>query len=172
MASLLGEILFEIDGQGPAPTKDFFHLIVSKTEVIWKSWKISLRSEFKNSSPGENKMTHDDYLNDARMQYQVGLVFGQKILEYTLALCQGIFDYLERMPNNLLLQILSFLELKDVASLAQTTKMFNKLCNSPEFWEQAVRGHCEELTPEIESLASAMGWRRTFFTFFNTKEHQ
>ncbi|XP_010872222.2 F-box only protein 36a [Esox lucius] len=172
MASLLGDQVFEISGQGPAPTKDFFQLIVTTTEVIWRFWKISLRSEFKGSAPGENKMTHDDFLQDVRMQHQVCLVFGQQILQYTQALCQGNYDYLERLPNDLLLQILSFLELKDVAQLAQTSKMFHKLCSSPEFWEQTVRGHCEELTPDIEALANAMGWRKIFFAFFNTKEQQ
>uniref|UniRef100_A0A4W5MVS8 F-box protein 36a n=1 Tax=Hucho hucho TaxID=62062 RepID=A0A4W5MVS8_9TELE len=172
MASLLGKKVFEINGQGPPPTKYFFQLTVTKTEVIWRSWKISLRIEFKGAAPGENKMTHDDYLHDARMQQQVGVVFGQQILHYTQALCQGNFDYLERLPNDLLLQILAFLELKDVAQLAQTTKRFHKLCNSPEFWEQTVRGRCDELTPDMEALANAMGWRKIFFAFFNTKEHQ
>ena len=138
-------------------------------QVIWRSWKISLRIEFKGAAPGENKMTHDDFLHDARMQRkvsitslchkilslhhllylfwcrctwfcwgswagvyypsleQVGVVFGQQILQYTQALCQGNFDYLERLPNDLLLQILAFLELKDVAQLAQTTKRFHKV---------------------------------------------
>ncbi|CAB1348764.1 unnamed protein product [Coregonus sp. 'balchen'] len=159
MASLLGKKVFEINGQGPPPTKDFFQLTVTKTEVIWRSWKISLRIEFKGAAPGENRMTHDDYLHNARMQRKVGVVFGQQILQYTQALCQGNFDYLERLPNDLLLQILAFLELKD-------------LCNSPEFWEQTVRGRCDELTPEMEALANAMGWRKIFFAFFNTKEHQ
>nr|XP_029537479.1 F-box only protein 36 [Oncorhynchus nerka] len=172
MASLLGKKVFEINGQGPPPTKDFFQLTVTKTEVIWRSWKISLRIEFKGAAPGENKMTHDDFLHDARMQQQVGVVFGQQILQYTQALCQGNFDYLERLPNDLLLQILAFLELKDVAQLAQTAKRFHKLCNSPEFWEQTVRGRCDELTPDMEALANAMGWRKIFFAFFNTKEHQ
>ncbi|KAJ7995190.1 hypothetical protein DPEC_G00241980 [Dallia pectoralis] len=172
MASLLGDQVFEINGQGPAPTKDFFQLIVTTTEVIWRCWKISLRIEFKGAAPGENKMSHDDFLHDASMQYQVGVVFGQRILQYTQALCHGNYDYLERLPNNLLLRILSFLELKDVAQLAQTSKTFHKLCTSPEFWEQTVRGHCEELTPDIEALANSMGWRKIFFASFNTKEQQ
>ncbi|CAB1347751.1 unnamed protein product [Coregonus sp. 'balchen'] len=91
MASLLGKKVLEIHGQGPPPTKYFFQLTVTKTE---------------GAAPGENKMTHDDYLPDARLQQQVGVVFGHQILQYTQALCQGNFDYLERLPNDLLLQIL------------------------------------------------------------------
>uniref|UniRef100_A0A8C7TDV8 F-box domain-containing protein n=1 Tax=Oncorhynchus mykiss TaxID=8022 RepID=A0A8C7TDV8_ONCMY len=148
MASLLGKKVFEINGQGPPPTKDFFQLTVTKTELYNRPMYFFFIFFF-----GENKMTHDDFLHDA-------------------PLCQGNFDYLERLPNDLLLQILAFLELKDVAQLAQTTKRFHKLCNSPEFWEQTVRGRCDELTPDMEALANAMGWRKIFFAFFNTKEHQ
>uniref|UniRef100_A0A8C7U3Z0 F-box protein 36a n=1 Tax=Oncorhynchus mykiss TaxID=8022 RepID=A0A8C7U3Z0_ONCMY len=147
MASLHGKKLFEINGQGPPPT-----IYIVQLTVIWRSWKISLRIEFKGAAPGENKKTHDDHLHDS-------------------SLCHGNFDYLECLPNDLLLQILAFLELKDVALLAQTTKRFHKLCNSPEFWEQTVRGHCDKLTPDMEALANATGWRKIFFAF-NTKENQ
>lgn len=33
MASLLGETLFELSGQGPAPMKDYFHFAITSTEV-------------------------------------------------------------------------------------------------------------------------------------------
>lgn len=33
MASLLGEKLFEISGQGPAPSKDFYHFVIARNEV-------------------------------------------------------------------------------------------------------------------------------------------
>lgn len=33
MASLLGETLFELSGQGPAPMKDYFHFAITPTEV-------------------------------------------------------------------------------------------------------------------------------------------
>uniref|UniRef100_A0A8C7K5H6 F-box domain-containing protein n=1 Tax=Oncorhynchus kisutch TaxID=8019 RepID=A0A8C7K5H6_ONCKI len=112
------------------------------------------------AAPGENKMTHDDHLHNFRIHYCI-----------CFSLCHGNFDYLECLPNDLLLKILAFLELKDVALLAQTTKSFHKLCNSPEFWEQTVRGHCDKLTPDMEALANATGWRKIFFAF-NTKENQ
>uniref|UniRef100_A0A8C8CQI5 F-box domain-containing protein n=1 Tax=Oncorhynchus tshawytscha TaxID=74940 RepID=A0A8C8CQI5_ONCTS len=111
--------------------------------VIWRSWKISLRIEFKGAAPGENKMTHDDHLHDSRMQQQVGVC----------------------LPNDLLLKILAFLELKDVALLAQTTKRFHKSSGN------RLRGHCDKLTPDMEALGNATGWRKIFFAF-NTKENQ
>ncbi|XP_046891907.1 F-box only protein 36a [Hypomesus transpacificus] len=172
MASLLGEQVFEISGVGPSPSKDFFQIVITKTDVIWRSWKISLRVEFRSSGPGEMKQSHEEYLLDSRLQHQVGLVFGQKILQYTLALCKGHFDYIQLLPSHLLLRIVSYLNLKDTGQLAQTTEKFRKLCNSPEFWEQIVRHRCDDFTADMEGLAKAMGWRNMYLNFFHKKKDQ
>ncbi|XP_041919213.1 F-box only protein 36a [Alosa sapidissima] len=169
MASLLGSTLFEITGQGPSPTKDFFQLLITKTEVIWRTWKISLRREFKGAEPGEMKQSHDDFLHDAGLQHLVGVVFGQHTLEHSKALCEGHYNYLERLPNQLLLRVFFYLSFRDIGRLAQTSQRFWKLSNSPELWEQTVRVRCDELTPDMEILAKAVGWRKIFFTFFHEK---
>lgn len=38
------------------------------TQVIWRCWKISIRTESRGAPPGETKQFHDDFLNDSRMQ--------------------------------------------------------------------------------------------------------
>uniref|UniRef100_A0A3Q4GCR6 F-box protein 36a n=1 Tax=Neolamprologus brichardi TaxID=32507 RepID=A0A3Q4GCR6_NEOBR len=124
MASLLGERLFEISGQGPPPQKDFFQLVITKNEVILTSWRISLRLECRGLPPNQQKISHQDFQNDKTLQYEVGAVFGQRILDYTAALCQGKFDYLERLPDDIMLRIMYCLELKDMALLAQTSRRF------------------------------------------------
>ncbi|KAK0133695.1 F-box only protein 36 [Merluccius polli] len=95
---------------------------------------------------------------------QVSLVFGREIQAYTRALCQGCYDYLERLPDPLLLRILAYLELEDVGRLGQTSHRFRKLCGSEEFWEQAVRGRWETVSAEVRALATEVGWRQVFFT--------
>ncbi|XP_074497879.1 F-box only protein 36a isoform X2 [Sebastes fasciatus] len=177
MASLLGEDLFQISGQGPPPSKDFFQLLITKKEVIWRSWRISLRHENRGASPEEVKTSHHDFLHPQMSQTigQVGLVFGKKILDYTRSLCQGKFDYLERLPDDSLLQILSYLGLKDMSILAQVSQRFRKLCNSEKFWEQIVRNRCVEFTGDLEGVGNAMGWRRMYFALFHisgSKEQQ
>ncbi|XP_062337184.1 F-box only protein 36b isoform X3 [Osmerus eperlanus] len=164
MACLLGDSLFEIDGQGPAPTKDYYQFTVTKTEVIWRSWKISLRSEFRNARPGELRMQHKDFLEDSRLQGQVRVVYGQKTLRYSQALCRGEFDFLERMPDALLLCILSHLELEDIARLRLTSRRLRQVCDSEEFWAQAVLSSCGPPSPQVCSLARELGWRQVFFT--------
>lgn len=44
-----------------------------------------------------------------------------------MLLCQGQFDYLERLPDDILLKILSYLQLKDTTLLAQVSPRFRKV---------------------------------------------
>ncbi|KAG7246973.1 hypothetical protein CRUP_006681 [Coryphaenoides rupestris] len=57
---------------------------------------------------------------------QVRLVFGPGVLTYTRGLCQGHYDYLERLPDPLLLRVLAYLELEEVGKLGQTSQRFRK----------------------------------------------
>ncbi|TSR87299.1 F-box only protein 36 [Bagarius yarrelli] len=96
----------------------------------------------------------------------VGLVFGSQILEYTLGLCEGRFDYLERLSDKLLLKVLSYLSYQDICLLSQTSHRFRKLCDSRELWEQ----RCSDaLTPDIEMLADRFGWKRVYATLYQTE---
>ncbi|KAG7277395.1 hypothetical protein CRUP_033350 [Coryphaenoides rupestris] len=148
MASLLREPLFEISGQGPPPNKDFYHLAVTRSDVIWRYWRISLRNECRNAKPGEQIQPHGDYLDDSRLHSsQVRLVFGPGVLTYTRGLCQGHYDYLERLPDPLLLRVLAYLELEEVGKLGQTSQRFRKT-----------------VPAEARPLAAEVGWRRLFFT--------
>ncbi|XP_034556442.1 F-box only protein 36a isoform X2 [Notolabrus celidotus] len=138
--------------------------------VILRSWKISLRLESRGAAPTALKTPHLDFLHDKSLQGQVGAVFGKRILEYAVSLCHGKFDYLERLPDDVLLRILSYLELKDTTLLAQASHRFRKLCNSEKFWEQIVRNRCAEFTIDKANLANVMGWRKLFFTCFHGRD--
>ncbi|KYO33892.1 F-box only protein 36 isoform B [Alligator mississippiensis] len=74
MASLLPDKLFEARGQAPAPSKDFYQVLVTRSQVIFRWWKISLRSEFRESKPGEIKEAHEDFLDDPSLQKTILLL--------------------------------------------------------------------------------------------------
>ncbi|KAK2848212.1 hypothetical protein Q7C36_009894 [Tachysurus vachellii] len=168
MASLLPELLFEISGQAASPSKDFYHLA-----VIWRWWKISLPMKQK-ALPGERK--NNEFLNVDKLQQHIIAVFGSKILEYSLGLCEGRFDYLERLiyelctADKLLLHVLYYLSYQDICHLNQTSHLFKKLCQSKELWEQAMWHSGNELTPEIEMMANMCGWRRISL-YHSTAQH-
>ncbi|XP_030891681.1 F-box only protein 36 isoform X2 [Leptonychotes weddellii] len=73
MASWLPETLFEIVGQGPAPSKDYYQLLVTRSQVIFRWWKISLRSEYRSTKPGEAKESHEEFLENSHLQVRSGL---------------------------------------------------------------------------------------------------
>lgn len=57
----------------------------------------------------------------------VSMVFGRQILQYTKALCQGHYDYLEHLSDSLLQQIINYLELEDVGQLGRTSRRFRQV---------------------------------------------
>nr|XP_036853668.1 F-box only protein 36 isoform X1 [Manis javanica] len=164
MASWLPETLFEIVGQGPAPSKDYYQLLVTRSQVIFRWWKISLRSEHRSTKPGEVKETHQDFQGNSYLQIQIALIFGARILDYICNLCEGKFDFFERLSDSLLLNIISYLDLEDIARLSQTSHRFGKLCKCDKLWEQIVQSACDHITPDMRALAKDMGWRQMFFT--------
>nr|XP_013012785.1 F-box only protein 36 isoform X1 [Cavia porcellus] len=95
---------------------------------------------------------------------QIALVFGRRTLDYVFNLCKGKFDFLERLSDSLLLHIIAYLDLEDVARLSLTSRRFAKLCKSDVLWEQIVQSACGTITPDMRTLAEDMGWRQMFFT--------
>ncbi|KAM4658717.1 F-box only protein 36 [Amazona ochrocephala] len=108
-------------------------------------------NEFSELRPGEIKESQEHFLDDSSLHLfilllfctigcfctsfsppversfaavliiQVAIVFGAKVLEHVLNLCRGSYDFLEQLPVPLLLYIISFLELKDIARLSEVS---------------------------------------------------
>ncbi|KAJ6669335.1 hypothetical protein lerEdw1_008144, partial [Lerista edwardsae] len=134
--------------------------------VIFRWWKISLRSEFRETKPGELRESHEDFLDDPSLQnafltpddwVQIAIVFGGNTLDHIFNMCRGNFDFLVRLPDPVLLYIVSYLDLEDIARLSQ-------LCNSDKLWEMIVQNLTGKITPEMSSLATEVGWKQFFFT--------
>ncbi|XP_008688604.1 F-box only protein 36 isoform X2 [Ursus maritimus] len=134
------------------------------TMVIFRWWKISLRSEYRSTKPGEAKESHEEFLDNSHLQVQIALIFGARILDYVFNLCEGKFDFLERLSDKLLLNIISYLDLEDIARLSQTSRRFAQLCTSDKLWETIVQSACDTVTPDMRALAEDIGWRQMFFT--------
>ncbi|XP_027541782.1 F-box only protein 36 [Neopelma chrysocephalum] len=98
--------------------------------LLPQSW--SLRSEFHQLRPGEIKESQEDFLMIhlfiVRCFYKsvVTWVWFHFFSLYCLVpkfwnLCRDKYDFLERLPVPLLLYIISFLELEDIARLSQVS---------------------------------------------------
>ncbi|XP_075386303.1 F-box only protein 36 isoform X2 [Tenrec ecaudatus] len=112
--------------------------------IVFRWWKISLRSEYRTTKPGEVRETHEDFLENSHLQ--------------------GKVDFLERLSDNLLLSIMSYLDLEDICRLSQTSRKFAKLCVCDQLWEQIVHSTCDTITPDMRALAEDIGWKAMFFT--------
>lgn len=55
--------------------------------------------------------------------------FGQGTLDYVINLCHGHVDYLDRLPDNVIRRILTFVELEDIARVSVLNKRFHKVCS-------------------------------------------
>ncbi|XP_002733404.1 F-box only protein 36-like [Saccoglossus kowalevskii] len=164
MASLIKDgVLLELTGQAPSPSKDYHQLLITRKEVIHRWWRISLRNDAKKVAPGELRETLEDFIYDDTLQAEIKRIFSESWCEYAKNLCQGNIDYIVRMPKPIQILMASYLELEDVASLAQTCKTFREVCNSDALWERIYEDNCDTVTEEVRSLAQDVGWKELFF---------
>jgi F-box protein 36 len=169
MASLIRSdgVLFETTDVAPSPCKDFWQVLVTVNEVILRWWKISLRNDAK-IAPGQLKESYQDFLDDYRAHSDIQMNFGKNTLEYVTRLAQGHIDYLPRLSDKLLINIIQFLGLDDISRLAVVSKQFNKLCQSDELWRSLYLGvslaKCRTADAALETLAQEVGWRKLYFT--------
>ncbi|XP_033830490.1 F-box only protein 36-like [Periophthalmus magnuspinnatus] len=126
MASLSEDPLLDLQAEYPWGVRSHVSLVVTKSEVIWTRWWISSRRTYWYQCPERNAMSHQDLLANEELQSEITTVFGLDVLNEVKNLCKGPFNYLEILPDHLLLQILGFLELEDVKQLR---------CCSRRFWE-------------------------------------
>ncbi|XP_031562501.1 F-box only protein 36-like [Actinia tenebrosa] len=155
-------IYLEKTGQAPSPSKDFHQLIVQDHEVIWRTWKISLRKDLKAIPPSQKKISWEDFDYDDIAQLDIARVFGEDTLRLVHGLVCG--DWLVRLPESVVVHIASYLDLVDIARLGSLCKFLRKVCSSNELWEKIYRKHCDTVTKEIQELAHEVGWKKTFFT--------
>lgn len=148
----------------PPPSKDYAQIYVTLEHVIYRRWKITLRSG-SAISPVEIKDTHEEFLDDSRCQTEVLISFGEDMLEYVKRLAGGRIDYLLRLQKDMLIKVLEYLELEDIQNLMRVCHPLRDICGSDELWEQLYKINTHgDVTEDLETLAEAIGWRKLFFT--------
>ena len=110
------EKVFTATGQAPSPSKDFFELVVAKDRIIWRVWRIKYKNH-RMIMPSEDTLSYEDYQYDGRVQTEIDKNLGDDVLQISLAYASK--QWLARMPMKVLLQIASYLTVKDISSLAQ-----------------------------------------------------
>lgn len=155
--------LFEITAQDKAPKKDFCQLVVTKEKVLFRRWVISLRVEARSLRPLEAQLSHEDFLEDDSLQSEVKRVFGLDAFNKTVRMCHGQVDWLARMPLPIVLYIISFLDIVDVANLSQVNSFFREISSNDIIWEELFFKYNDQATEELIDLALEKGWKHIFF---------
>ncbi|XP_066918602.1 F-box only protein 36-like [Clytia hemisphaerica] len=155
-------IIFERTGQAPSPSKDFHQLIVTEGNVIWRTWRVSLRKEQMGIPPSQNKQSYEDFFYDTVVPNDIKRILGEQVLIYVQCIVHK--DWLYRMKDNILIKIFSGLELSDVMSLSQVCRHFRIVCQSNELWRNIYINHCSNMNEDIKQLGNKIGWKKTFFT--------
>uniref|UniRef100_A0A8C3BF03 F-box domain-containing protein n=1 Tax=Cairina moschata TaxID=8855 RepID=A0A8C3BF03_CAIMO len=92
-------------------------------KILQKTWSSGVTSIVRSTVIGFYKSVVSwDYF--CLITVEITVLFGAKVLEHVLNLCRGKYDFLDRLPVPLLLDIISFLELENIARLSQVSCRF------------------------------------------------
>lgn len=158
--------IFELGAQAPSPSKDYCQLVMTHNMVIFRKWRITLRSDSESRYPSETKDSYEDFIYDENLQDEIARVFGLNTLVYMQNIIEkGKLDYLLRLPENVIIKIISNLDLEDLSRLSQVNGLFRQLCRSDKVWMTLYKKYySSEITRELLQLAERDGWRKLFFT--------
>ena len=157
-----GFIYVEKAGQAPSPSKDFHQLIVTETEVIWRTWRIALRRDERGIPPNQRKVDWADFAQEELMQNDINRVFGEEMLRLVHGIACG--DWLVRLPPKVVIRLTRFLDVVQIVRLGSLNRYMRNVCSCDDVWRRIVRSNCEKVTDEMKNMAKDVGWRKTFFT--------
>jgi F-box protein 36 len=75
----------------------------------------------------------------------------------------GKWDVFLRLGEDLLIAIVSLLDLQSIARLSCVNQHLRETCNCDRLWELLYRTHQGHPSEEIGSLAAELGWKTVFF---------
>ncbi|XP_068740811.1 F-box only protein 36-like [Montipora capricornis] len=158
------KVIFEKSGLGQAPSKDFFFLSVVQDSIIWRSWRITLRSD--TSLPNETIQPWGvfvDSFDGKRLQEEIKRVFGVDTLNNVLSLVTK--SWLPFLRSDILVEIILCLDLPDIVQLSQVCRTLYNVCSKDILWKRIYAKHFVAIpseSSEIYSVAQAIGWKKAF----------
>ncbi|KAI0216946.1 F-box only protein 36 [Lamellibrachia satsuma] len=118
----------------PPPCKDYHQIFITTEQIIFRWWKISLRSDAKVAPPGEIILSHEDFLSDDRTQSDISHAFGDNMVDYVIRIAE-----VSRLFHG----------------ICESNELWEKI-----YRQHSVT----MVTRELETLANAIGWKKLFFT--------
>jgi len=159
-------ILIEARDQAPAPSKDYAHLRVTTDEVLLTVIPINPRCLKFPISPKTLRLTFYEYLEDASSIQQKIEHYFPSYYDRVRLICKGHHDPLTILPHATLINILQYLDLEDIVSVAQVSGPLKDFCETDELWEVLYNQHlsASTMSDEMRALASDIGWKKFYFS--------
>ncbi|KAJ8943590.1 hypothetical protein NQ318_006592 [Aromia moschata] len=148
--------LLQLYTRARAPCRDYYGLTIGETSVCLNTWKITHGPHLR---PRQKQCPVEDFPYDKFFQEEIKNVFGHSVFQYVLDLGNKKRK-LENVPTKVFLNVLRYLDAKDVLHLSETSTIFRELCNTEPIWYMMFRKVLRKNpTPEDKMMAFDYGWK-------------
>ncbi len=156
--------LYELCDQAPAPSKDYFRILVTLKGVVWSRWSVTLRNtaQGRYPTPQEDVMSHGQFQEDKSLQDQLSYVLGSQCLDCVLDAILTTNDF-GCLPEDLVVTLMTYLDLQSIKNLSMTNLYFSKLCNSMSLWKRLYTLYHGRINAGVQAIAGVIGWKKIFF---------
>ncbi|CAG7833537.1 unnamed protein product [Allacma fusca] len=146
----------------PSPSRDYFRIYVTKSEVALTQWRIS---HGPRSAPTELKIPLESFARDLRIPSEVNRVFGKECVDYITGLSQGHVDKIMQLPNDVLAKIFFNTGIENLKNLAPVCRKFASVCRGNDLWKRFYLqyGGTDATKVETKYQADYLSWKHLFF---------
>lgn len=160
--------LIDVAQQAPAPSKDYVHLKLTETELVFTRIMISPRCMQFPVAPQTIRLTLEEYNDDVfGIQSKIEHYF-PNYLDKVKLICDGHTDALTILPLDILINICKNLDPEDiVGELANVSKPLRDLCKEDDLWKALYDANItdtDKMSQEMKELASDIGWKKFYFS--------
>ncbi|KAK9745369.1 F-box-like [Popillia japonica] len=151
------DLRLQLYALAPAPSRDYYGLTVTGSEIILNIWNIS---HGPHIYPKRQKALLEDLQDETLIQNEIRTLFGAHVLAFCKSLANNDKN-LQNLPTKIFLRILKLLASRDVLALSQTSKIFFELCNTDGVWKLLFRKKIRRPIDQADcKAADDIGWKK------------
>jgi hypothetical protein len=156
------EPYLDLAAVAPSPSRDYYRIYVTKSEVALTQWRIS---HGPRSVPIELKIPLESFAKDIRIPSEVNRVFGKECVDYIIGLSQGHVDKIMQLPNSILAKIFFYNGIENLKNLAPVCQKFAAVCQGDDLWKRFYLqyGGMDATKAETKYQADYLSWKNLFF---------
>ena len=111
-----------------------------------------------------HKASMSDFLNYGDLENKIVDWFGQQTLDIVKERAKGNIDFLNRLPKEAKIALLTRLPLEDLPKMGLLNKEYSQLYKSNELWEKMCEQNGITIDENVRSLGLQIGFKKIFFS--------